>query len=311
MTKRFSYGGQAVIEGVMMRGRHSLAIAVRRPRGDIVVSENTVGVFSGRFPFLRWPLIRGVVALVEALVIGMKALNFSANQLVDEDEEEEPLGLKEIIFSMLLAVGLTVTLFIMLPAYLVKVVQTHISSNLLLNLMEGLMKTGLFLLYVAAISLMPDIRRVFEYHGAEHKAINAYEAGSELSVDAIAGYSRFHPRCGTSFVVIVMLTGILVFSFFGRPPFLSRVLIHLGLLPVVAGLSYEFIRLAGSQKNNPIVRLLSLPGMWMQYLTTREPDRQQLEVAIRSLESVLEKDAQKAEETVVEMLGSDSRCLES
>ena len=311
MSNRFSYGGQAVIEGVMMRGRHSLAIAVRRPSGDIVVCETAIGGFSRRFPFLRWPLIRAVVALVEALVIGMKALNFSANQLLDEDEEEEPLGFKELAFSMLLAVGLTVVLFIMVPAYLVKLVQTRIASNLLLNFMEGLIKVGLFLLYIAAISLMPDIRRVFEYHGAEHKVINGYEAGSELTVDAVAAHSRFHPRCGTSFIVIVMLTGILIFSFFGRPPFLTRVLIHLALLPVVAGISYEFIRLAGRQQNNPIVRLLSLPGIWTQYLTTREPDSQQLEVAIRSLESVLRQDAQKAEETVVEIFGSDSRCLRS
>jgi uncharacterized protein YqhQ len=298
----------------MMRGRNSLAIAVRRPCGDIVVSENAIGGITRRYPFLRWPLVRGVVGLVEALVIGMRALSFSASQFADEGEGEEPLGIKEIILSMLFAVGLTVVLFVMLPAYLVKLVQMHIVSNLVLNLIEGFVKISLFLLYVALISFMPDIRRVFEYHGAEHKTINCYEAGMELTAGNVCNCSRFHPRCGTSFIVIVMLTGILIFSFFGRPPFVTRVLLHLGLLPVVAGISYEFIRLAGRQQKSWYVWLLSRPGIWMQFLTTREPDQQQVEVAIRSLELVLEHDARTAQEagrTVVEMFGSDGRCLRS
>lgn len=298
MNKRFSYGGQAVIEGVMMRGRHSLAIAVRSPDGSIVVREDLLSDLTRRYPFLKWPLVRGVAALIEALVVGMRALSFSADQFAGE--EEEPLGAKEIALSMLFALGLTVVLFIMLPAYFVKRVQVYISSNVLLNLVEGLIKMTVFLLYVAAISLMPDIRRVFEYHGAEHKTINCYEGGRELTVENVDECSRFHQRCGTSFIVIVFLTSIIVFSFFGRPAFLARVLLHLALLPVVAGVSYEFIRLAGRRQKSWYVWLLSRPGIWTQYLTTREPDSEQLEVAIRSLHTVLERDT-KAAERVAEL----------
>lgn len=289
MSDSFYYGGQAVIEGVMMRGRRSLAIAVRKPAGDIVVREDPVGSLTRRYRFLRWPLLRGTVALVEALVIGIRALSFSASEFAGE--EEEPIGAKEMVLSMLLALGLTVVLFIMLPAFLVRLVQGYITSNIALNLVEGLIKISFFLIYVAAISMLPDIRRVFEYHGAEHKAINCYEAGEELTVDRVRVFSRFHRRCGTSFIVVVLLTSILVFSFFGRPPFLSRVLLHLALLPVVAGISYEFIRLAGRKGDCWYISLLSRPGMWTQLLTTREPDDEQLEVAARSLAAVIRRDA--------------------
>jgi len=188
---------------------------------------------------------------------------------------------------MLMAVGLTVVLFIMLPAYVVKLVQANISSNILLNLVEGLVKISFFLIYVLAISFMRDIRRVFEYHGAEHKTINCYESGDELTVENVQRHTRFHKRCGTSFIVVVLLVSILVFSVFGRPPFLQRVLLHLALLPVVAGISYEFIRLAGKPKAPWLIRLLSYPGIWTQYITTREPDKEQIEVAIKSLTAVL------------------------
>lgn len=290
MSDSFSYGGQAVIEGVMMRGRNSLAIAVRNPAGEIVVREDPLTGIARRFPFLKWPILRGSVALVEALVIGMRALTFSASEFAGE--EEEPLGFKEMAISMALAVVLTVGLFIMLPAYVVKLVQPLLASNVLLNLVEGTIKITFFMAYIGAISALEDIRRVFEYHGAEHKAINCYEAGDELTVENVRRHTRFHQRCGTSFIVIVFITSVLVFSFFGRPPFVQRVLMHLALLPVVAGLSYEFIRLAGRRNDRWYVRLLSAPGIKTQYLTTREPDDDQIEVAIRSLAAVLEHDRQ-------------------
>lgn len=293
MSENFFYGGQAVIEGVMMRGRNSLAIAVRRPAGDIVVRQDAIGSITRRYPILKRPLLRGVVALIEALVIGMRALSFSASQASGEDEE--PLGVKEMAFSMVLAFALTALLFVVLPAYMVKLVQTHISSNILLNLVEGLIKISFFLIYIFAISFMRDIRRVFEYHGAEHKVINCYESGAELSVENVRQATRFHKRCGTSFIVIVLLTSILVFSFFGRPAFLLRILLHLALLPVVAGLSYEFIRLAGKPSAPWLIRALSYPGIWTQYVTTKEPDNEQIEVAIRSLNTVLAYDKEKGE----------------
>lgn len=288
LSKNFYYGGQAVIEGVMMRGRTSMAIAVRKPSGGIQVKEDEVGSITRRFPILKWPLIRGVVALIEALVIGMNALSYSAS--IFTEEEEEQLGAKEIALTIVVAILLSVGLFIALPAFVIRLVQAYISSDILLNLTEGLIKITFFLGYVVIISFMPDIRRVFEYHGAEHKSINCYEAGKELTVENIRSHSRLHRRCGTSFIVIVLIVSILVFSFFGRPQYLQRVLLHLALMPLVAGIAYEFIRLAGRKDAPRLFAVLSLPGVWTQYITTREPDDQQIEVAIRSLGAVLDHD---------------------
>lgn len=285
MSENFYYGGQAVIEGVMMRGKDGLATAVRKPSGDVVVKRDPISSISSRYPILKKPLIRGVVSLVESLIVGMRALSFSASQF--SEEEEEQIGTKEIVFSMVLAFGLTVLLFVVAPAFVIRQVQHFISSNMLLNLVEGLIKISFFLLYVLAISFMKDIRRVFEYHGAEHKTINAYEAGEELTVENVKKYTRFHKRCGTSFLVIVLIVNTVVFSFFGRPPFLLRVLYHLLLMPVVAGISYEVIRRAGRPNAPWLIRVLSYPGIWTQYITTREPDGLQIEVAIKSLQSVL------------------------
>lgn len=293
MAENFFYGGQAVIEGVMMRGRESMAIAVRKMSGEIVLKEDTIRSVTTRFPFLKWPLLRGVVALFEALVIGMKALSYSASQFAEEEEEE--LGAKEIVLTMGFALLLTVGLFIVLPAYVIKLVDAYIQSNVLLNFVEGGLKITFFIAYIAAISLMKDIRRVFQYHGAEHKAINCYEAGDPLTVDNVRSHSLIHRRCGTSFIIFVLLVSIFIFSFFGRPPFFQRVGLHLLLLPVVAGISYEIIRLAG-RKNAPwFIRIISLPGMWTQRLTTREPSDDQIEVAIESLDVVLRRDARERE----------------
>lgn len=288
MAEQYFYGGQAVIEGVMMRGRKSLAIAVRKASGEIVLREDRLTPVSERFPFLRWPILRGVVALVEAMVIGLKALSYSASQFAEEEEEE--LGAKEIALTMAFSLLLTVAIFVVLPAFIIRYIERFVAANLLLNAIEGALKMSFFILYVAAISLMSDIRRVFQYHGAEHKAINCYEAGDALTVENVRAHSLIHRRCGTSFIIFVLLISIFIFSFFGRPPFIQRVLLHLALLPVVAGVSYEIIRLAGRNDAPWLIRLISLPGMWTQRLTTREPDDAQIEVAIRSLDAVLKGD---------------------
>lgn len=289
---KFNYGGQAVIEGVMMRGQYHSAIAVRKVDQSISLLEEDVKVWSDRYPLLKKPIIRGAVTLIETMIMGIKSLNYSASEY---GEEEEQLTAKELVLTMGFAFLLTVVLFIILPAFLLRFVQAHISSNIVLNLVEGLIKMSFFIAYIAGISWMDDIKRVFAYHGAEHKAINCYEAGQELTVENVKKCSRIHARCGTNFLLVVLFTSVFVFSFFGRPPFFQRILIHLAIMPVVAGLSYELIRKAGQENCHPIFRMLAKPGMLLQNLTTKEPDRSQIEVAIQALSSVVQRDAEHAE----------------
>lgn len=289
---KFNYGGQAVIEGVMMRGQYHSAIAVRKIDETISVLEEEVKLWSDNYPILKKPIIRGAVALVETMIMGIKSLNYSA---IEYGEEEEQLTTKELVFTMGFAILLSVGLFIVLPAFILRYIQAMISSNLLLNLVEGLIKISFFILYIAGISWMEDIKRVFAYHGAEHKAINCYEAGEELTVENVMRHSRIHARCGTNFLLIVLVTSVFVFSFFGRPPFLQRILIHLAIMPLVAGLSYELIRKAGQDGCHPIFKLLAKPGMILQNLTTQEPDEAQIEVAIKALTSVVDRDANHEE----------------
>lgn len=272
----------------MMRGRHSLAIAVRRGDDGMVLHEESIVPWAQRYPILGWPVVRGSVALIEAMIMGMRSLSFSASQFADEEEEE--LTTKDLVLTVGFALLLTVGLFIALPAYIIGFVQSSVQHNVVLNLLEGLIKITFFVLYIIGISFMPDIRRVFEYHGAEHKTINCYEAGEALLAENVAKYTTVHRRCGTNFMLIVLFTSVFVFSFFGRPPFLQRVLLHLALLPVVAGLSYELVRLAG-RPNPPLwVEAVAAPGLLLQKLTTREPDAKQIEVAIEALQVVLRKD---------------------
>jgi uncharacterized protein YqhQ len=290
MSKKFSYGGQAVIEGVMMRGQRTMAIAVRSNDHSIVLDEQTLHPVADRYPFLRWPIIRGAVSLVETLVISIKALNYSASVFAEDEGEE--LGTKELVLTMGLALLLTVGIFIALPAFLLRFVQAHVQSNVLLNLVEGAIKISLFVAYIAVISLMADIKRVFQYHGAEHKTINCYENGEELTVSNVRKHSPIHARCGTNFILIVFFVSVFIFSFFGRPPFLTRVLVHLAIFPLVAGLSYEVIKVAGRKDASLLVRFIAKPGLLLQKLTTREPEDDQIEVAICSLKSVLKQDAE-------------------
>lgn len=285
---KFNYGGQAVIEGVMMRGQYHSAVAVRKTDQTITVLEQDLRPWSDRFPILKKPILRGAVALIESMIMGLGSLNYSASQF---GEAEEQLTTKELVLTMGFALVLTVALFIVLPAFLLRFVQSHISSNIVVNLVEGAIKVSIFIIYILAISWMDDIKRVFAYHGAEHKTINCYEAGEELTVANVKKHSRVHARCGTNFILIVLFTSVFIFSFFGRPPFFQRILTHLAILPVVAGLSYELIRKAGQQDCPPIFKVVARPGMLLQSLTTVEPDDAMIEVAIKALNTVLDKDS--------------------
>ena len=266
----------------MMKGPTRIATAVREPSGNIAVRVEPVHSLGDRFPLLKKPLLRGVIALGEALVYGIRALSFSAQAAGEEGEE---LSSKEIALTMLAAFGLAVLLFVVLPTYATKFIQSVVSEPYLLNLFEGVLRLTIFFTYVGVISSLSDIRRVFQYHGAEHKTIYAYEAGIPLEIESIRKYSRLHPRCGTNFLLIVMVVSIFMFAFLGWPDLWLRIVSRVVLLPLVAGISYEIIRFAGSC-DNPLVAMLMKPGLWLQYMTTREPSDDQIEVAVRALEAV-------------------------
>ena len=282
MSQKPFVGGQAVIEGVMMRKQNTIATAVREPTGNITVKTDKINSLSDRYPVLKKPMLRGVIALGESLVYGMKALSFSAQ--VQGDEEEE-ITTKEIIITMGIALVLGVVLFVIVPTYSAKYIGFLTTDPILLNFFEGFLRLGIFLAYIYLISRLKDIERVFEYHGAEHKTIHAYEKGLELNVENIRPFSRIHPRCGTNFLFIVMLISIFVFAFLGWPDLFWRITSRIVLLPVVAGVSYEIIRLAAKYEHGIINTLVS-PGLYLQYLTTREPNDDQIEVAIKALQTV-------------------------
>jgi uncharacterized protein YqhQ len=280
-------GGQAVLEGVMMRGVSVWAVACRTPEGRITVTSEPIVSWAKRSRVLRLPVIRGVVALAESLRIGFKALAISANaQLADGDEEEEIGGFTwglTIALSLVLAIGL----FFVVPVGATSLIKDWLGSAVLFWLVEGLLRTAIFIGYLAAISRLPDLRRVFQYHGAEHKTISTFEAGDELVPARAKTYSRLHPRCGTSFLLIVMVLAIFVFAPIGLPAWYWLVASRILGIPLIAGLSYEVIKWAGKHRNKRWVRAVMWPGLMLQNLTTREPDEDQLEVAIRSLEAVL------------------------
>ncbi|MDL2281340.1 DUF1385 domain-containing protein [Selenomonadales bacterium OttesenSCG-928-I06] len=282
MSNKPFVGGQAVIEGVMMRKQNVIATAVREPSGNIIVKTDNVNSLSDRYPILKKPMLRGVIALGESLVYGMKALSFSAQ--VQGDEEEE-ITTKEIIITMGIALVLGIVLFVIVPTYSAKYISFLTTDPILLNFFEGFLRLGIFIAYIYLISRLKDIERVFEYHGAEHKTIHAYEKGLELNVENIRPFSTIHPRCGTNFLFIVMLISIFVFAFLGWPDLFWRITSRIVLLPVVAGVSYEIIRLAAKHESGIINTLVS-PGLYLQYLTTREPNDDQIEVAIKALYTV-------------------------
>ncbi|MFC2728578.1 MAG: DUF1385 domain-containing protein [Centipeda sp. (in: firmicutes)] len=276
-------GGQAVIEGVMMRDANKTATAVRLPNGEIEVETHPVTSIRERYPVLNLPLIRGSVIMVESLVIGMRALSFSAQAAGEEDEQ---MTKKEIAMTILFALVLASVLFIVIPTGAAHLAAAYTDDPVVFNLIEGGIRLFVFLLYIWGISFMGGIRRVFQYHGAEHKTIHCYEAGKALTVENVQKFPRLHPRCGTNFLLIVMVVAIVFHVFFGWPDLWLRILSRLAVLPVVAGVSYEIIRFAGRSENR-IVRIMITPGLWLQYLTTRPPADEMVEVAIESLKAVL------------------------
>lgn len=302
-----SIGGQAVMEGVMMRGPYKTTVAVRKPDGEIERKVEDNGTKT-RGAFFKLPIVRGCVNFIDSLVIGMRALMYSAEFVDIEDEEEseskfdkwleDKLGdkIKDIVIYVSIAISLvfSIALFMILPTFLTKgaekigemipVLSPVTASHLFTSLFEGVIRMVIFIGYLALVSQMKDIKRVFEYHGAEHKTIACYEAGDEMTVENVKKYQRFHPRCGTSFLLFVMIVSILLFAILPRVDMVVlRVLMRLALLPVVAGISYELIKWAG-RSSNKCVAWLSKPGLWLQKLTTREPDELQIEVAIASME---------------------------
>jgi len=283
-------GGQAVLEGVMMRGPSNWAVAVRKPNGQIAEVCRPIESVMKRHWFFRLPIVRGVIALGESLAIGFRALSISANYAAAEENElaeaeQQELSRAAIVFAFLIAIGFAISVFKVGPALLADLLP--ISSGVWFVIVEGAIRVTVFVVYLFLISLLPDLRRVFEYHAAEHKAINAYEAGEELEPERVQRFSLIHPRCGTAFLLWVMVIAIFVFAFFGRPAFYWLIATRILLLPLIAGIAYELIRFAGKHTDNRVVMTLLAPGLWLQRLTTREPTLDQLEVSIRALREVL------------------------
>ena len=299
---KINIGGQAVLEGVMMRAPRSLAIAVRRPDGEIAVKSETVVPLSERFPLVKLPIVRGAVALFSSLITGVQALNFSANQaLAEEEKKEEELSNWAVGGTMAAAFGFGIVLFFIMPLYLTKLLIPLIGgSNIVFNLVDGVIRVAVFLLYIVGISRMADIQRVFQYHGAEHKSIFTFEAGEELIVENVRKYSCLHPRCGTSFLLIVMLVSILIFSLIPKLwPFYLKGGARIVLLPIIAGVSYEILKWTAKHDGHALVKLVISPGLALQRLTTREPDDSQIEVAIRSMQVALELNAGHKDDRLV------------
>ncbi len=282
-------GGQAVLEGVMMRGVSTWAVAVRKPEGDIEVTSEPVVSWAKRHRILRVPVIRGVVALVESLKIGFRALAISANAQIEAEEGEEPQPIGGFTWGLTIALSmaLAIGLFFVVPVGATSLIKDQLGSSVLFWLVEGLLRTAIFIGYLAAISRIGDLRRVFEYHGAEHKTISCYEAGDRLTPARAEVYSRLHPRCGTSFLLVVMVVAIFVFAPLGLPAWYWLLASRILGIPLIAGLSYEVIKWAGRNRRKRWVRAVMWPGLMLQNLTTREPDRDQLAVAIAALEAVL------------------------
>jgi uncharacterized protein YqhQ len=283
-------GGQAVLEGVMMRGPSNWAVAVRKPDGAIAQVSKRVESAMVRHRVFRLPILRGVVALGESLAIGFRALAISANYAAQdadagEDEPSTELSRGALIFAFAVAIGFAIALFKVTPALITDALP--ISGTGWFVIVEGLIRVTIFVLYLSLISLLPDLRRVFQYHAAEHKAINAYEAGEPLEPERVQRFSLIHPRCGTAFLLWVMVIAIFVFAFFGRPAWYWLVATRILLLPVIAGLAYELIRFAGKHTGNRALMTVLAPGLWLQRLTTREPTLDQLEVSIKALREVL------------------------
>jgi len=294
MSKPFNYGGQAVIEGVMMRGRKHMAVAVRNPKGEIVLHSEPLNPriyssFINKVPFLR-----GFTLLWDALVLGMRTLMFSAEVAMGEEEAEfsGPMAWGTVAFSLLLAIGI----FFVSPLLLISLIKQFVDVSILVqHIIEGVVRLVLFLGYVWGIGFLAEIKRVFGYHGAEHKAINAYEQGVELTPEKVAQCSIVHPRCGTAFLLIVMVISIFVFALVGDPSLWLKIVSRIVLIPVIAGIAYEFLKFSAAHQKNPIMKVLIAPGLALQGMTTREPDLSMLEVSIAALKKLLAEEQLAAE----------------
>jgi uncharacterized protein YqhQ len=284
-TKKYHYGGQAVIEGVMIRGQKNMVTVVRKPDGEMVIDKQPLSTL-----YTGWmrsaPLLRGIIVLIESLVFGIKTLTYSAN--VALEEEDTKMSGWWIWVVLAVSMVFAVALFFLTPLFLTRLM--HIESSLLFNFVEGIIRLAMFLVYLWLVSLMPDIRRVFAYHGAEHKAVNGFEAGVPLETESIRKFSKAHVRCGGSFLFVVMIIAILVFSLVGKPDLWLMVLSRIVLVPVIAALGYEFIHFGANHTNNIVIRILLAPGLWLQALTTREPNDEQLKVGIMAMKTAVEAD---------------------
>jgi uncharacterized protein YqhQ len=285
-------GGQAVLEGVMMRGPSNWSLAVRKQDGEIAQLNHEINSVMLRHKVFRLPIIRGIIALGESLAIGFRALAISANYAAQEEGEDEEvsteIGRGALIFAFAIAIGFALVLFKVTPALITS--WLPIETTGVFVVVEGMIRVSIFILYLVLISFLPDLKRVFQYHAAEHKAINAYEAGEELTPERVQRFSLIHPRCGTAFLLWVMVIAIFVFAFFGQPAWYWLITSRILLLPVIAGIAYELIRFAGKHTGNRVLMTLLAPGLWLQRLTTREPSLDQLEVSISALKDVLERE---------------------
>jgi uncharacterized protein YqhQ len=289
MAEPFHYGGQAVIEGVMIRGKEGVAISVRQPDGQLnVVKQPLASIYKGRLR--KMPLIRGIITLIETLVLGTQSLLHSA-QVAAAEEAGEKIPAVVLWGTVAVSLALGVALFFMVPLLATRyLIDPYIDSNLLRNVFEGLIRIGIFVAYLKVMSLIPDIKRVFAYHGAEHKVVNAYEAGVPLDVESVRNYSTAHARCGTAFLFIVLIVAIFVFALVGQPGLWIRILSRIALIPVIAAISYEIMKFGAGHINNPLVRILLAPGLLLQSISTREPDDSQIEAAISALNEVIKID---------------------
>jgi uncharacterized protein YqhQ len=285
--REFSYGGQAVMEGVMMRGSNTMAVAVRQPDGEILVHTEPLNEYIYAGPWSKVPFLRALTSLWDVLVLGIRTLMFSAEVALGEEEEIEftgPVAWGTVAVSFAFGIGL----FFVGPLLLVGAIDRYIESSFVSNVVEGVIRMAVFVAYLWLIGFIPDIRRVFAYHGAEHKTINAYESGADLTLESVGRQTTAHYRCGTAFLLSVMVISILVFSLLGRPPMALRILSRIVLIPVVAGLAYEYIKFTNRYRHNRLIRAIAAPNLALQRLTTREPDSSMLEVSITALERVLE-----------------------
>ncbi len=289
MAEPFHYGGQAVIEGVMIRGKESMAISVRQPNGKLNIVRQPVGsIYKGRLR--EMPLVRGIIVLIETLVLGTRALLHSA-QVASAEEVGEKIPAAVLWGTVAASLAFAVALFFMAPLFATRyLIDPYTNSTLLSNVVEGLIRIGIFIAYLKLIGLMPDIKKVFAYHGAEHKVVNAYEAGIPLEVESVKNHSTAHARCGTAFIFIVLIIAIFVFALLGRPTLWISIVSRIVLIPVIAIIAYEIMKLGAAHIDNRIVRILLAPGLMLQAMTTKEPDDSQLEAAISALKEAVEID---------------------